>query len=39
MKFIKNIMLLMAVALFASCDTDVETPQIGSSNEFVAPII
>lgn len=39
MKFIKNIMLLIAVALFASCNTDVETPQIGSSNEFIAPVI
>ena len=32
-------MLLMAITLFAGCNTDVDTPQIGSSNEFIAPII
>jgi len=39
MKLIKNIMLLMAISIFASCNTDVDTPQINSSSEFVAPII
>lgn len=39
MKLIKNIMLLMAVALFAACETDIDTPQINSSDKFVAPVI
>lgn len=29
----------MSVALFAACDTDVDAPQIGSANEYVAPVM
>ncbi|MDR0895278.1 MAG: SusE domain-containing protein [Prevotellaceae bacterium] len=39
MKLIKNILLLTAVALFASCKTDVDTPQFPTPDEFVAPVI
>ena len=39
MKLIKNIMLLMAVVLFAACETDIDTPQVNSSDKYVAPVI
>lgn len=39
MKLINKFMLLMAVVLFAACSTDVDTPQINSSDKFVTPII
>ncbi|MDR1004923.1 MAG: SusE domain-containing protein [Prevotellaceae bacterium] len=39
MKLIKNIFLLAAVALFASCETDVDTPQLPAPDKFVAPVI
>lgn len=39
MKLINKIMLLMAVILFASCSTDIDTPQINSSDKFVTPVI
>ena len=38
MKLINKFMLLMAVVLFAACSTDVDTPQINSSDKFVTPI-
>jgi hypothetical protein len=40
MKLFKNIILFAAaVAAFVSCETDVETPQLSSTDKFVAPII
>lgn len=39
MKLIKNIMLLLALGLFAACETDIDTPQINSSDKFVAPVM
>lgn len=39
MKLLKNIMLLAATALFAACETDVDTPQIYNPENFVAPVI
>lgn len=41
MRLFKNIMLFAAVAtaLFTSCETDVDTPQISSPESFVAPVI
>ncbi|MBO4986031.1 MAG: SusE domain-containing protein [Bacteroides sp.] len=39
MKLFKNIMLFAAAAVFASCETDVDTPQVGSPDNFVAPVI
>lgn len=39
MKLIKNMMLFAAALLVASCDTDVDTPQISNPSEFVAPVI
>ena len=39
MKLLKNIMFFAAAALFAACETDVETPQIYNPENFVAPVI
>ena len=39
MKLFKNIMLLAAATLFAACETDVDTPQVSSPSDFVAPVI
>lgn len=39
MKLLKNIILFAVAALLASCETDVETPQIYKSDKFVAPEI
>ena len=39
MKSFKNILLFAVAATFASCETDVETPQLGNITEFVAPVI
>lgn len=39
MKLFKNIMLFATVALLASCETDVNTPQINNPETFVAPVI
>ncbi len=39
MKIAKNIMTLAAAALFAACQTDIDTPQIGNPETFVAPVI
>lgn len=40
MKLFKNIILFAAaVAAFVSCETDVETPQLSSTDKFVAPVI
>lgn len=39
MKLFKNILLFAVAATFASCETDVETPQLGNITEFVAPVI
>lgn len=41
MRLFKNIMLFAAVAtaLFTSCETDVDTPQISTPESFVAPVI
>ena len=39
MKYINNILLLLAVFMFAACETDIDTPQIGTSDKFVAPVI
>lgn len=39
MKLFKNIILFAVVALFASCETDVDTPQIYTPSQFVAPVI
>lgn len=39
MKLLKNIMFFAAAALFAACETDVETPQIYNPANFVAPVI
>lgn len=32
-------MLFAAVALFASCETDIDTPQISNPDKFVAPVM
>ena len=29
----------MAVVLFAACETDIDTPQVNSSDKYVAPVI
>lgn len=39
MKFFKYIILSAAVAMFASCETDLDTVQINNPEEFVAPEI
>ena len=40
MKLFKNIILFAAVAAsLVSCETDVDTPQLGSADKFVAPVI
>mgnify|MGYP002507957589 CR=1 FL=1 len=39
MKFFKNIILSVAVAMFASCETDVETVQISNPDDFVIPVL
>lgn len=41
MRLFKNIMLFAAVAtaLFTSCETDVDTPQISTPESFVAPVL
>lgn len=39
MKLFKSIMTLATAALFAACQTDIDTPQIGNSADFVAPVL
>lgn len=39
MKFIKNIFLFVLVATLAACETDIDTPQIYTPENFVAPVI
>ncbi len=39
MKFYKYITLFAAVALFGSCSSDVDTPQISNPDSFIAPVI
>lgn len=29
----------MAVVLFAACETDIDTPQVNSSDKYIAPVI
>lgn len=39
MKLLKNIMLFTAAVAFAACDSDIDTVQIASPSDFVAPVI
>lgn len=39
MKLFKSIMTVATAALFAACQTDIDTPQIGNTADFVAPVL
>ncbi len=39
MKLFKSIMTLATAALFAACQTEIDTPQIGNTADFVAPVL
>lgn len=39
MKHIKYLMMAVAALTFASCETDVEQPQLSPESEFVAPVL